>query len=70
MISKEELWENIDINLKRLYQAGTSLTIDHIKPVSKFPDMAMDIDNLQVLCWECNTEKSNKHYTDYRDNEN
>lgn len=47
-------------------KAGTSLTIDHIKPVSKFPELAMDIDNLQVLCWECNQGKSNKHYTDYR----
>lgn len=44
----------------------TYLTIDHIKPVSKFPDLSMDIDNLQVLCWPCNKEKSNKHYTDYR----
>lgn len=42
------------------------LTIDHIKPVSKFPGLAMEIGNLQVLCWECNKEKSNKHYTDYR----
>jgi hypothetical protein len=40
---------------------GTSLTIDHIKPVSKFPELALDIDNLQVLCWECNQKKSNKY---------
>ena len=45
---------------------GKSLTIDHIKPVSKYPELAMDIDNLQVLCWECNQSKSNKHNTSYR----
>lgn len=37
-----------------------SLTIDHIKPVSKFPELAMDLSNLQVLCWDCNLEKSDK----------
>lgn len=45
---------------------GVSLTIDHIKPVSKFPELSLDIENLQVLCWACNTKKSNKHFTDYR----
>jgi hypothetical protein len=40
---------------------GISLTVDHIKPVSKFPELALDIDNLQVLCWECNQKKSNKY---------
>lgn len=45
---------------------GLSLTIDHIKPVSIFPDSSMDINNLQVLCWECNQTKSNLHYKDYR----
>jgi len=45
---------------------GISLTVDHIKPVSKYPERSMDIDNLQVLCWPCNQEKSNKHSTDYR----
>jgi 5-methylcytosine-specific restriction endonuclease McrA len=45
---------------------GTSLTVDHIKPVSKYPNLAMDEDNLQILCWDCNTKKSNLHNTDYR----
>lgn len=39
---------------------GLSLTIDHIKPVSKFPELARDISNLQVLCWDCNLSKSDK----------
>lgn len=45
---------------------GVSLTVDHIKPVSKFPELAMDEGNLQVLCWECNQKKSNIDFTDYR----
>jgi len=45
---------------------GVSLTVDHIKPVSRYPDLVMDKDNLQILCWECNQNKSNKHSTDYR----
>lgn len=41
-------------------EPGLSLTIDHIKPVSKFPELARDISNLQVLCWDCNQSKSDK----------
>lgn len=40
--------------------------IDHIKPSSKFPNLAYDIMNLQVLCEECNLDKSNIRTTDYR----
>lgn len=42
------------------------LTIDHIKPVSKHPELFLDEDNMQVLCISCNKNKSNKHSTDYR----
>ncbi len=47
-------------------EKGLSLTIDHIKPVSKYPELAMDVNNLQVLCWECNQTKSNLNCNDYR----
>jgi 5-methylcytosine-specific restriction endonuclease McrA len=40
--------------------------IDHIKPRKFFPELALDFDNLQVLCGRCNKEKGNKHCTDYR----
>ena len=33
------------------------LTVDHIKPRSKFPELALDKSNLQVLCRKCNSSK-------------
>lgn len=42
------------------------LQVDHIRPRSKFPDLALDIDNLQVLCKDCNLGKSNKFENDFR----
>ena len=42
------------------------LHIDHIKPVSKYPELAFDINNLQVLCKDCNLSKSNKFEDDLR----
>jgi 5-methylcytosine-specific restriction endonuclease McrA len=43
-----------------------SIHVDHIKPKSKFPDLALDLDNLQVLCEACNFGKSNVYITDHR----
>lgn len=40
--------------------------VDHIKPRSRFPDLELDITNLQVLCRACNLGKSNKDSTDWR----
>ena len=42
------------------------INVDHIKPRKLFPELALDFDNLQVLCARCNKEKGNKHATDYR----
>ena len=44
------------------------LTVDHILPMSHFPHLALDRDNLQVLCLPCNRGKSNRDYTDWRHN--
>ncbi len=42
--------------------------VDHIKPRSKYPELALDFNNLQVLCKKCNEDKSNTDETDYRPN--
>lgn len=40
--------------------------IDHIKPKSRYPHLEYKIDNLQVLCQDCNREKSFDKIVDYR----
>lgn len=42
------------------------LHVDHVKPRSKYPDLALDLGNLQILCAECNLGKSNKYENDFR----
>ena len=42
------------------------LHVDHIKPKSKYPHLAEDINNLQPLCHSCNTSKGNNEEIDYR----
>ena len=45
---------------------GIIIHVDHIKPISKYPELAFDVDNLQILCEECNQGKSNLFETDFR----
>lgn len=45
---------------------GVVLHVDHVKPKSKFPELALSLNNLQVLCADCNLGKSNKDSTDWR----
>lgn len=40
--------------------------IDHIKPRSKYPELSLDPNNLQVLCEACNIGKGNRDETDWR----
>lgn len=47
-------------------QTGAVLNVDHIKPRKLFPELAMDINNLQILCHECNHGKGNWDQTDWR----
>ena len=42
------------------------LHVDHIKPRSRFPDLALEVSNLQVLCGPCNRGKGASDYTDWR----
>jgi 5-methylcytosine-specific restriction endonuclease McrA len=47
---------------------GNPLHVDHIKPRSRFPELELDVANLQVLCRDCNLGKSARDATDWRDN--
>jgi hypothetical protein len=47
-------------------QTGAVMNIDHIKPRRTHPHLALDFENLQVLCHECNHGKSNWDTTDWR----
>jgi len=40
--------------------------VDHIKPRSKYPGLELDINNMQVLCEDCNLGKSNISNADFR----
>lgn len=46
--------------------ADNTLQVDHIKPRSLHPDLALVESNMQVLCRHCNMGKSNKDSTDWR----
>jgi 5-methylcytosine-specific restriction endonuclease McrA len=43
-----------------------TLHVDHIRPRSKYPELALSPDNLQVLCSQCNLAKRNGDCVDYR----
>lgn len=45
---------------------GIRINVDHIKPRRKYPHLALDLDNLQILCEECNHGKGNWDMTDWR----
>lgn len=45
---------------------GKVLHVDHIRPKSLYPEEALDPDNLQVLCEDCNMGKGNTDTKDWR----
>lgn len=45
---------------------GVRIHVDHIKPRKLFPHLALDVNNLQILCHECNHGKGNWDMTDWR----
>jgi 5-methylcytosine-specific restriction endonuclease McrA len=47
-------------------QTGAVMNVDHIKPRKLHPELALDLNNLQVLCHECNHGKGNWDQTDWR----
>jgi len=43
-----------------------SLHVDHIKPRSRYPELQLVFENMQVLCQKCNCSKGNRMIFDYR----
>ena len=69
-------WKKARFNILKKYGSVCMLcdgkeriVVDHIMPRSKFPELELDEDNLQVLCNDCNMGKSNDDYTDFRPRE-
>ena len=46
--------------------SGSVMNVDHIRPRRLFPQLALDLNNLQVLCGLCNEAKGNWDMTDWR----
>lgn len=77
---KSRAWQNIRYEAFKRYgrrcslcgrgpSDGVILHVDHIKPRSKFPDLSLEIDNLQILCEDCNLGKGARDSTKWRKNE-
>lgn len=49
---------------------GARLNVDHIKPRRLFPELALDIENLQILCSQCNEGKGNWDFTSWKKDSN
>lgn len=46
------------------FHSVSDLDIDHVKPLIKFPELAIDIDNFQLLCPPCNSKKGDSTLSD------
>lgn len=45
---------------------GVQIHVDHIKPRSRYPELELSLDNIQVLCQDCNIGKGDWDNTDWR----
>lgn len=48
-------------------KTGAVIHVDHIKPRKIFPNLALELSNLQILCSDCNAGKGNWDMTNWRD---
>jgi thymidylate synthase (FAD) len=59
---KNYLLKKFDEQCQHCYSTK-NLQIDHIKNVSLYPELAFDLDNLQILCVDCHKSKSKDETT-------
>lgn len=45
---------------------GVQIHVDHILPRSKYPEFELDLNNLQILCGDCNIGKDNIDETNWK----
>ena len=64
MIRKQVIQEKgrVCAECGRRIKQNDDITVDHIKPRSKFPDLALNIENLRVLCRSCNSKKGDREF--------
>jgi 5-methylcytosine-specific restriction endonuclease McrA len=70
-------WLILKREVKNMYKCGCmkcgsincEIHVDHILPRSLYPELELNIHNLQILCKNCNEIKSNKQFNDYRTKE-
>lgn len=49
----------------RKIRKDNDITVDHIRPRSKYPDLALKIENLRVLCRSCNSRKGDREFEEF-----
>lgn len=68
-----EAWRRLRYKALKLYGnacqccgSRKNIHVDHIKPRSKYPGLALSLENLQVLCEDCNIGKGAGDETSWR----
>lgn len=55
-IIKEQVYKTLT-HMCPVCGAEENLVVDHIKPIRHYPNLIVDMNNLQILCDDCNLEK-------------
>lgn len=50
----------------RTAKSGVGIHVDHIKPKFRFPELALNFENLQILCSDCNLGKGCDYVTSWQ----
>ena len=68
---KKQALKRDDYNCKKCWlREPEIMVVDHIKPKSIFPELSIDINNLQTLCPNCHARKTIKEKKQWYDRKN